>query len=97
VVVRVDQARQQDVPAGVEGLIARSGRLPAGGHELGDSSFADHQPAAGVEAVRGERGEGILDPKPGRGRGAGCGSSGGSRDSGRDIGHEGLLWLFAEC
>ena len=36
VVVRVDQARQQDVTAGVERLLAGCGRLLAGGQDLGD-------------------------------------------------------------
>ncbi|GAP60425.1 hypothetical protein AHiyo1_39440 [Arthrobacter sp. Hiyo1] len=68
VVMRVDEPGQQDVAAGVESFMARRGRALSCGDELGDFPIADHDAAAGVEAVCGEHIEGILDPEPGSGR-----------------------------
>ncbi|MNO96914.1 hypothetical protein D3C76_886050 [compost metagenome] len=63
VVVGVDQAGRQHVPAGVEGLFAGAGRLLAGGDQFDDAAVLDDDAAAGVEVVGGEDGERIAQPE----------------------------------
>ncbi|MET3932518.1 hypothetical protein ABIE00_000564 [Arthrobacter sp. OAP107] len=68
VVMRVDQAGQHHVVAGLEGLSTGCGRRLAGAEHLHDFAAADHQAARGVEAVGGEGRQRVPDPEPGRGR-----------------------------
>jgi hypothetical protein len=64
VVVGVDQAREQDVAAGVERFRAGLRRLLPGSEDFLDFSGGDHHAARGVEAVAGEGCERAADPEP---------------------------------